>query len=524
VLTQRGFWELVEARAATTPNGLLAVDEHDEVLTFGALRGRAETLAAQLVTHGVGPGVRVAWQLPTGLSAIVLVAALARLGATQVPMLPIYREREMRFILRETRPVLYLARTTWRGFDFTAAASELVEVLDLPCAVLAFDAERPASATSAPPAVLPAPPPVDPDVVRWVFYTSGTTADPKGACHSDGTIVAGSAGVATAYAIGEDDRYPIVFPFTHIGGIGMLVIQLLTGCGAVAIEQFSIERTPSVLARHGITIAAGGTPLALAHLAAQRARPDRPLFPALRAVMTGAAPKPPALHAELKTEMGGTGALACYGLTEAPFLTVSDVRDPEDKRALTEGRAISGAVLRVMKVSGGASTPCAPGEVGEIQAQGPQICHGYIDPARRADSFDGAWFRTGDLGWLDADGYLTITGRLKDVIIRKGENISAGEVEDVLYDMVAVAEVAVIGVPDPVLGERCCAVVVPRAGFDPPSLREVVAHCRAGGLAVQKTPEQLELVDALPRNASGKVLKHVLREALHRAATASPSP
>jgi acyl-CoA synthetase (AMP-forming)/AMP-acid ligase II len=507
VLGERRLWELVEARARATPDGLLAVDEQDRVLTFRDLETRATRVAAAVADLGVGAGSTVAWQLPTGLDAIVLVAALARLGAVQVPMLPIYREKEMRFILRQTAPRLLLTRSSWRGFAYEDVAHALACELELACDIVAVDAGLPERADRTEATLAPVGP--DDDPVRWIFYTSGTTADPKGARHTDGTIAVAAASVAESYAIDATDRYPIVFPFTHIGGIGMLFIQLLTGCGAVAVEQFVAGQTPALLARHGVTIAAGGTPLALVYLQQQRRQPDVPLLPDLRAVMTGAAPTPPALHSELKRELGGTGAIACYGLTEAPFLTVSSVTDSDDKRARTVGRPVAGAELRIVAADGHV---CAPGESGEIQARGPQICRGFLDESRNAEAFDDGWFRTGDVGALDADGYLTITGRLKDVIIRKGENIAAKEVEDVLHEFRGVAEVAVIGLPDAALGERCCAVIVAREGADPFGLADIAAFCRARGMAVQKTPEQLALVDELPRNASGKVLKYKLQE------------
>ena len=506
MLGERGLWALVEARANATPEALLAVDEHDRVLTFGALRARAERVAAALAARGVNDTATVAWQLPTSIEAIVLVAALARLGATQVPMLPLYREKETTFILGQTAPCLYLARREWRGYAYVERARAIIDSLGIACDTLALDDCLP----EADRATLPPPPVHDQgDPVRWVFFTSGTTADPKGALHTDASIAAGSAAVAEAYAMTEHDRYPIVFPFTHIGGIGMLFIQLLTGCGAVAVEQFVADRTPALLARHGITIAAGGTPLALVYLQQQRLHPEQPLFPELRAVMTGAAPKPPALHDELRHEMGGSGALSCYGLTEAPFLTVSDVADSNDTRARTEGRPIAGATLRIVDPDG---HPCPPGTRGEIQATGPQICRGYLDSSRNAEAFDGEWFRTGDLGVLDDDGYLVITGRLKDIIIRKGENIAAKEIEDILHEFPGIADVAVVGLPDALLGERCCAVVVARVGAEPFGLADVAAFCRVRGLAMHKTPEQLEIVVELPRNASGKVLKYQLVE------------
>ena len=351
-----------------------------------------------------------------------------------------------------------------------------------------------------------APAPDDP--LRWIFYTSGTTADPKGALHSDETIAAGSRGVAERFELGPDDRYPIVFPFTHIGGIGMLVVQLLTGAGAILVEQYDEEKTPPFLGAHGVTLAAGGTPLVMRYLQYQRRHPERRVFPRLRSAMGGAAPKPPLLHSEVKAELGGAGVVSVYGLTEAPFVVLSSPRDPDDALAHCEGRAAGGAELRVVDAAG---RVCGPGEEGEIRVRGPQICRGYLDGKLESEAFDAdGFFRTGDLGSLDARGFLRVTGRQKEIIIRNGENISAKEIEDLLYAHPKIADAAVIGLPDERTGERCCAVVVaaPGAALD---LAEVVRHCAAAGLARQKLPEQLELVDSLPRNASGKVMKHELR-------------
>ena len=207
------------------------------------------------------------------------------------------------------------------------------------------------------------------------------------------------------------------------------------------------------------------------------------------------------------------GAPICsgYGLTECPVPVMNGVEDPDDKRAHTEGRASPpGAEIRIVKLDG---TIAAAGEEGEVRVRAPQVCLGYWDAALDADAFDAdGFFRTGDLGILDAEGYLSISGRLKDVIIRKGENISAKEVEDLLYTHEQVADVAVIGVPDPNAGERACAVVVPADPLLSLTLADVVAHLTAAGLMRQKLPERLELVDALPRNPTGKVLKHELRK------------
>jgi acyl-CoA synthetase (AMP-forming)/AMP-acid ligase II len=199
-----------------------------------------------------------------------------------------------------------------------------------------------------------------------------------------------------------------------------------------------------------------------------------------------------------------------YGLTECPIITMGAVRDSDEHLANTEGSATPGVEIKVVTLEGQVA---GPDEEGEIRAKGPQLFRGYLDSTLDADAVDEeGFFRTGDLGKLDAEGYITITGRLKDVIIRKGENISAKEVEDLLFTSPAIADVAVIGLPDDRSGERACAIVVPADPEAPPTLKDIFDFCSDAGLMTQKVPEQLEIVDVLPRNATGKVLKHELRK------------
>jgi acyl-CoA synthetase (AMP-forming)/AMP-acid ligase II len=223
----------------------------------------------------------------------------------------------------------------------------------------------------------------------------------------------------------------------------------------------------------------------------------------------GAAPKPPTLHADIKRELGGIGIVSSWGLTEAPILTYSTLDDPDDKLATTEGRPLPGVELRAVSVDG---VVVGPGIEGELQARGPQVTAGYVDPSLDAAAFDDGWFRTGDLGVIDAEGYVRITGRLKDVIIRNGENISAKEIEDLLFTHPRVADAAVIGLPDDRTGERVCAVVAPAPGQSPLTLTELRAHLEERGLRRQAMPEQIEHVDALPRNPAGKVTKQALQD------------
>jgi acyl-CoA synthetase (AMP-forming)/AMP-acid ligase II len=507
MLQARSLWELVEMRAAETPDAQMAVDERGETMTFAQLKQRAEAVAAGLAERGVGEGTVVSWQLPTWIESMVLVAALARLQAVQNPILHIYREREVGFIIRQAKSRLLLVPSVFKGFDFEAMARDLVEGTNTD--VMVVDRTLP----EGDPATLPPPPPLtgpDDAPVRWLFYTSGTTSDPKGAQHTDHTIAVTAGGMCERLELMPDDRNALAFPFTHIGGIIWMVSGLFEGFTNILMEAFDPVGTVEVLQREGVTLAGSGTPFHMAYLTAQRRQPDKPLFSNVRAFPGGGAPKPPQLHADIKREMGGIGIASGYGLTEAPILTMSSIHDSDEVLANTEGSPMPGVQLRAVTLEG---VVAAPGEEGEIRAKAPQMMRGYLDSALDADAFDDeGWFRTGDLGRIDEAGNVVITGRLKDVIIRKGENISAKEVEDVLFSHPAIVDVAVIGLPDPEVGERCCAIIVANQGQEPPSFEQLQAFLADKGLIKQKWPERLEVVDVLPRNPAGKVLKKDLRE------------
>jgi len=504
------LWELVDRRAAATPDALAAVDEDGRTLTWGEAKTEAERAAAGLARLGIGAGDVVSWQLPTWLEAKVLVLALARLGAIQNPMLHIYREREVGFITRQARSKLLIVPSTWGGFDFEAMARGIAEGITSDggaLQVLVADKALPQGDPSA----LPPPPDPSRDAVRWYFYTSGTTADPKGAQHTDRTILASALAMNACLEVTDQDRNAVVFPFTHIGGTGWLFSAVAVGFPTVYIERFDPARTIELIQQHEVTMAGAGTPFHMAYLAAQRQLPGgEQLFPHVRVYCGGGAPKPPQLHYDVKAEMGGVGIVSGYGLTEAPIIAMGTVHDTDEQLAHTEGRATGSTRLRAVTLEG---KEAGIGEEGEIRAKAPQLMKGYLDASLDADAFDeDGWFKTGDLGRIDADGMVTITGRVKDIIIRNMENVSAKEVEDVLFGHPDVADVAVIGVPDPRTGERVCAVVVPANPDASISFEALVAYARDQGLMTQKLPERLELVEALPRNPTGKVLKFELRD------------
>ena len=263
--------------------------------------------------------------------------------------------------------------------------------------------------------------------------------------------------MAEHLAMSDEDRSGIAFPVAHIGGPINLVAALVSGATLLLVEHFDPVPTCAVLAREGVTMAGSGTAFHLAYLEVQARRPQEPLFPFLRCCPGGGAPKPPGLHERVKRELGGAGICAGWGLTEAPVLTMAKPGDPDVALDESEGSALPGVELRTVTPDGRVG---APGEAGELRVRAPQVMLGYVDAALDADAFDEeGWLRTGDLGTIDAGGYVRITGRLKDVVIRNGENVGTAEVEDLLRGHPHVADAAVIGLPDPRTGERLCAVV-----------------------------------------------------------------
>ncbi|GAA2019378.1 cyclohexanecarboxylate-CoA ligase [Catenulispora yoronensis] len=506
MLDAPSLWDLIELRADADPGRELLVDSGGSRLTNGGFRDAALRTAAGLHALGVRPGTVVSWQLPTWTAGYVLMAALCRLGAVQNPIIPIYRDREVGFIVRQIAPELVITPSEFGGFDFAAMIARLTGGTST--RHVAADRTLP----EGDPATLPAYRAPGERELRWYFYSSGTTADPKGARHTDTAILAAARGMHTCLALTADDINGMAFPLTHIAGPIWLGASLMAGASNVLLDRFDPGAAVELFGREKVTLGGSGTPFHLAYLKAQRefarTRPGERAFPTFRLCNGGGAPRPATLHAQIRDEVGGLGVIAGWGLTEAPILTMSTVHDPQTALDDSEGRPMPGVELRVVTLDG---RTAKPGEEGELRARAPQLMLGYVDAALDGEAFDEeGYFRTGDLGTVDEDGFVRITGRLKDIIIRKGENISAKEIEDLLFTHPHVADVAVIGLPDPERGERVCAVVVGAEGAAPLQFLEMVEFLRREGLMTQKLPEQLELLDLLPRNPTGKVIKRDL--------------
>jgi len=507
ILDATSFWDLLTRRVADTPERALLIDDSGRAMSCEEFLTEVETVAAGFADLGIGEGTPVTWVLPTRIETVVASFALSRLGAIQNPIIHIYRHREVGFCIRQTDAEFVLHPGEWNGFDYGAMVRDVTADLPAPPMLVNGYTDLPTGdRASLPPA--PDPDPGD-DPIRWRYYTSGTTSDPKGVLHTDRTLIAAGTGLGLALEVTDTDVGSVAFPYAHIGGPDYIVMMLAFGVPAVFIESFTPAGAVAAFAEHGVTMAGGSTAFYQMYLAEDQ-KVDGRAMPALRLMPGGGAPKPPEVFHAVKAEMG-IPIVHGYGMTECPMICNGSPSDTDDQLAHTEGAPIPGCEVSVVTPDG---TDAGPGNEGEIRVAGPMLFKGYTDPSLDADAFDEQGrFRTGDLGVMHADGHVTLTGRLKDIIIRKGENISAAEVENVLYTIEGVANAAVIGLADADRGERVCAVLEVADGATPPTFDAVFAACREAGLMTQKIPEQVVIHEGpLPRNATMKILKYELRD------------
>ncbi|MES3021796.1 MAG: AMP-binding protein [Pseudomonadota bacterium] len=497
------LWQLVLLRAAATPDALMLIDADGARWSFAQFAAGAARVAATLQAHGVRDGSVVTWQMPTSVGALLVSTALARLGAVQNPVIHLYGKKELAAILGQNRSALMIVPARAER-DFETLARAVIAELAQPPALLVFDLARPTQEATALPAA-----PLHDDV-RWVYYTSGTSAEPKGVRHTDASLIAGGRALASALGVTAADIGSLSFPVAHVGGSMYLVMLLSVGMAALVLPSFDPDKSSALFTKYGVSVTGGSTAHYQGLLNAQRRQPGTPLAPTLRLLSGGGAAKPPALYYQLRDEMGLKVAHS-YGMTEAPMISGGSPLHSDEQLAHSDGKPVAGMSIRIVRADGGLA---ANGEAGEIRIKGPTLCRGYTDPELSAAAFDAdGYFHTGDIGLLRPDGHLALTGRLKDVIIRKGENVSAQELEQVLGLHPKVGAVAVIGLPDSERGERVCAVVELRDPAVPFTFEEMVACFEAAGAMRQKIPEQLEVIDRLPRNETfNKVLKFKLRE------------
>jgi cyclohexanecarboxylate-CoA ligase len=522
-----GLWEdniadtYLTVSARTNPEQAAVIDRRG-TWTYAQLNGFVDDLASALQARGVGRGDVVSWQLPNWVEAAVVHLAALRIGAISNPIVSIYRHAEVNFILRQAASKAVFVPANFRGFDYSGMLTEIrAELPDLQTVVVVGDDEAGADTTyealiaqgrsrTLAPVERSANDPV------LLLYTSGTTAAPKGVLHTHNTLDYEIRSIVEFFGLSHNDVVFMPSPVGHVTGVVCgILLPVTLGATVVLLDVWEPGRALSLIAANRCSFTVAATPF----LHGIMHHPDLATtdVSALRVFMCGGADMAP----ELITS--SSAALDCmvtraYGSTEYPSATGCNQEDPPDKRARTDGRAMGAVQVRVVDESG---SDAPVGVVGEVLVRGPELFVGYLDTNLNDDAFTSTgWFRTGDLGRLDADGYLEITGRRKDIIIRGGENISVKEIEDHLFGHPKIVDAAVVATPDPVLGERVCAVIVPAPG-QTMTLAEIAEWMSAARFAKQKIPERLIVLDELPRTASGKVQKFKLRE---RARMSPPTP
>jgi cyclohexanecarboxylate-CoA ligase len=308
------------------------------------------------------------------------------------------------------------------------------------------------------------------------------------------------------------------WPAGHIGGLCALLAPIMTRAFSILVDQWDPKEAARLIDEYRVDSFCG----APIHVAAMLDLFDEGEFDlsSIRDVMSGGAGVPPALVE--RAHAAGWRMVRSYGSSEHPTITASSFEDELAPRANTDGTKCPNSEFRLVRPDG---SDALPGEEGEVWSRGPEQCLGYTDPERNREAFvAGGWLRSGDVGVMDAEGRLSITDRIKDVIIRGGENLSSVEIENLLARHAGVAESAAVGVPDPRYGERVCAFVVPAPGCDAPGLDDLRDHFEALGAARQKTPEKLVVVSEMPRTSSGKIKKHELRKLLAELRSAEEGP
>jgi cyclohexanecarboxylate-CoA ligase len=498
-------------------------------LTWAELAGRVDRCAGGLLELGVGRGDVVVVQLINTWQAAVTILATARVGAVVAPVLAVATREELEPILRQTGARVYVVLEAFRGLPLAETAAELRrEVPTLEHVVVLGDAGRtgavdfdrllvdsPWEERYPPPALdRLAPGPDDP----WqLLFTSGTTGEAKGVLHSHNTLYAVARASCEPIGLGRDDVATSPMAVTHQAGFTHgLVMPLLVGAGMVFADTFDADDLLDLMERTQVSFVYVTPDLTRELVERQRERPRRLR---LHTWATGSAP----VASDLPTlfrEVMGVRLHALWGMTENGAVTVTRPDDPDDWAADSDGRPVPWMEVRVADDAG---DEVAEGAVGRLLVRGASQCLGYWgDDAGYAALFDaGGWFESGDLARSDGRGGVKIVGRLKDAINRGGRWVPVGQVEDDLLGHAGVGEVALVGEPNPQLGERICAFVVAADPAAPPTLEQLRDHLLGAGTPPDHWPERLELVDELPRNPTGKVLKRVLRERLTGAQPAS---
>ncbi len=486
--------------------------------TYREMATMADRIAVGLTRLGVVRNDVVSCQLPNSWQLTLTYLACSRIGAVLNPLMHIFRERELSFMLKHAATKVIIVPTVFRGFDFAAMLTGLQPSLpDLRHVVAvggtgtnSFEAllSGPAweQATDASDILSLQRP--GPDDVTQLIYTSGTTGEPKGVMHSANTLLSNILPYAVRLQLDSDEVVLMASPMAHQTGFMYgLMMPIVLGASAVVQDIWDPVKAVEIIREYGATFTMASAPF-LGDLA-KTVDETGHAVPTLRTFLCAGAPIPGPLVEKARKTMG-TKIISAWGMSENGAVTLTRLDDDDERSVNSDGLPLPGVELKVIDIDG-AELP--PGEAGQLLLRSCSNFGGYLHrPQLNATDADG-WFDTGDLARIDALGYVRITGRSKDVIIRGGENIPVVEVETMLYSHPAVAMAVVIAYPDERLGERACAIVVPRPGHSI-DLASIVAFMKEQKIAIQYIPERLIVRDVMPTTPTGKVQKFRLRQML----------
>ena len=484
--------------------------------TYRELATMADRIAVGLHRLGVGQNDVVACQLPNWWQFTLMYLACSRIGAVMNPLMPIFRERELSFMLAHGEAKVFVVPKRFRDFDHEQMALDLQAQLPQLKHVVTIDGTGDNSFDKllAGPAWENEPDARDvltrhrpgPDDVTQLIYTSGTTGEPKGAMHSANTLMSNILPYAERMALGENDVVLMASPMAHQTGFMYgLMMPIMLRASAVLLDVWAPRKAIELIRDEQVTFTMASTPF-LTDLAKNVADSGQPV-PSLKTFLCAGAPIPGPLVEQARAALGAN-VVSAWGMTENGAVTTTLPGDEPSRSVNTDGVPLDGVEVRVVDDAGG---PMPTGEPGRLLLRACSNFGGYLKRPQWNNTDAEGWFDTGDLARLDEQGYIRITGRSKDVIIRGGENIPVVEIESLLYKHPAVQQVAVVAYPDERLGERACAVVVPKPGHEI-DLASVVSFLKDNKVALNYIPEKLIVSDAMPATPSGKIQKFKLRE------------
>lgn len=506
----RTLADAVREAAESEPGRVTQLCAGREV-TAGEVWDKAQRLASALWAQGFRPGDVLAFQTPNWHEGAFIDVAACLLGLVVCPIVTIYRDREVELILSDSRAKGIFIAESFRGHDFAAMLARLRPAL--PTLQHVWTVRGTAGdgddlqdlISSAPP--LPALPPVSPDAVKLVLYTSGTTGRPKAVLHSHNSLIRATLMCARHWGIAPGDTTLMPSPITHVTGFShALEMPFYGGTRCVLMEKWDAADAAAIIERERVSFTIGATPFLQELMDVAEAKGLT--LPSLRLFPCGGAAVAPETIYRVARVLPNCRSFRVYGSSEAPMITLGFCAPGQERLAAETDGEIVDYEVRVVDLEG---HTLGIGQEGEVCARGPALFLGYADPVHSAEAFDAeGFFRTGDIGYVTADNAVVFTGRIKDLINRGGEKISAKEVEDLLHQHPGVMNAAVVAMPHARLGETVCAYVIPKPG-QVVTAADITALLDAAGVAKQKYPERFIFVDDFPKTASGKVKKDLLR-------------